>query len=48
MDSDIISNNLEAYLSFIRKKLKIIDSKVSIKSVRNLGYKMEYNNEEIK
>ena len=48
MDSDIISNNLEAYLSFIRKKLKIIDSKVSIKSVRNLGYKMEYNNEAIK
>ena len=48
MDSDIISNNLEAYLSFIRKKLKIIDSKVSIKSARNLGYKMEYNNEEIK
>ena len=48
MDSDIISNNLEAYLSFIRKKLKIIDSKVNIKSVRNLGYKMEYNNEEIK
>ena len=45
MDSDIISNNLEAYLSFIRKKLKIIDSKVNIKSVRNLGYKMEYNNE---
>ena len=48
MDSDIISNNLEAYLSFIRKKLKIIDSKVNIKSVRNLGYKMEYNNEAIK
>ena len=40
MDSDIISNNLEAYLSFIIKKLKIIDSKVNIKSVRNLGYKM--------
>ena len=48
IDNDSISNNLEAYLSFIRKKLKIIDSKVNIKSVRNLGYKMEYNNEEIK
>lgn len=45
MENDSISNNLEAYLSFIRKKLKLIDSKVSIKSVRNLGYKMEYNNE---
>ena len=41
MDSDIISNNLEAYLSFIRKKLKIINSSVNIKSLRNLGYKKE-------
>ena len=48
MDNDSISNNLEAYLSFIRKKLKLIDSKVSIKSLRNLGYKMEYNDETIK
>lgn len=48
METDILSNNLEAYLSFIRKKLKLIDSKVSIKSVRNLGYKMEYKDEEIK
>ena len=45
IDNDSISNNLEAYLSFIRKKLKIIDSNVAIISVRNLGYKMEYNNE---
>ena len=43
-----ISNNLEAYLSFIRKKLKIIDSKVQIKALRNLGYKMEYKDEGIK
>ena len=48
IDNDNISNNLEAYLSFIRKKLKLIESNVNIKSVRNLGYKMEYNNEEIK
>lgn len=47
-ENDSISNNLEAYLSFIRKKLKLIDSKVNIKAVRNLGYKMEYNNEGIK
>ena len=45
LENDSISNNLEAYLSFIRKKLKLIDSKVSIKSLRNLGYKMEYNDE---
>ena len=48
IDNDSISNNLEAYLSFIRKKLKLIDSKVAIKAVRNLGYKMEYNDEGIK
>ena len=48
IDNDSISNNLEAYLSFIRKKLKLINSNVNIKSLRNLGYKMEYNNEGIK
>ena len=48
MENDIMSNNLEAYLSFIRKKLKLIDSEVNIKSVRNLGYKMEYKDEKIK
>lgn len=42
LESEIWSNNLEAYLSFIRKKLKAIDSKVNIKSVRGLGYKVEY------
>ena len=45
IENDSISNNLEAYLSFIRKKLKIINSKVNIKSLRNLGYKMEYKDE---
>ena len=48
IENDSISNNLEAYLSFIRKKLKIINSNVSIKSLRNLGYKMEYKDEGIK
>lgn len=41
MDNDTMSNNLEAYISFIRKKLKLLDSKVNIKVVRNMGYKME-------
>ena len=40
IDIDFESNNLEAYLSFLRKKIKIIGSHVSIKAVRNLGYKM--------
>ena len=34
-------NTLEAYISFLRKKLKLIKSKVSIKVIRNIGYKLE-------
>ncbi|MCR5233478.1 MAG: response regulator transcription factor [Lachnospiraceae bacterium] len=41
MDSDAMSNNLEAYMSFVRKKLKLIGSEVSIRTVRNMGYSME-------
>ena len=41
VDSDFESNNLEAYLSFVRKKLKLIDANVTIKAVRGLGYKLE-------
>ena len=48
LDNEIESNNLEAYLSFIRKKLKLIESNVIIKANRGLGYKLEVNNEEIK
>ena len=40
MESDALSNNLEAYMSFVRKKLKLIGSKASIKTVRNMGYKL--------
>ncbi len=48
IDNEIESNNLEAYFSFIRKKLKNIESKVTIKAIRGLGYRLEVNNEEIK
>ena len=41
MDSEAISNNMEAYMSFVRKKLKLIGTDVSIKTIRNMGYKME-------
>ena len=41
LDSEAESNNLEAYLSFLRKKIKIIGSNVQIKAVRGLGYKFE-------
>lgn len=40
-ESDAESNNLEVYLSFVRKKIKIIGSNVQIKAIRGLGYKIE-------
>lgn len=48
IENEIESNNLEAYLSFIRRKLRVLESKVVIKSVRGIGYKIEYGNKEIK
>ena len=48
IQNEIESNNLEAYLSFIRRKLRVIESKVVIKSVRGIGYKIEYGNKEIR
>ena len=48
VENEIESNNLEAYLSFIRKKLRAIESNVVIKSVRGMGYKIEDGNKEIK
>lgn len=41
LDSEAESNNLEAYISFIRKKIRVIGSQVQIKAVRGLGYKLE-------
>lgn len=41
LDNEIESNNLEAYISFIRKKIKSIESEVQIKAIRGLGYKLE-------
>ncbi|MBO4921704.1 MAG: response regulator transcription factor [Lachnospiraceae bacterium] len=43
MDSEALSNNMEAYMSFVRKKLKLIGTDVTIKTIRNMGYKMESN-----
>ena len=44
-DNTIESNSIEAYISFIRKKLKVIGSKVNIKAIRGLGYKLEVQDE---
>lgn len=39
-DSDAEYNNVEVYVSFFRKKLKILQSNVRIKAVRGIGYKL--------
>ena len=40
-DSNAVENNVEAYVGFLRKKLKSIGSDVKIESVRLLGYHLE-------
>lgn len=40
-ESDAEYNNVEVYISFLRKKLIHIDSSVSIKTVRGVGYRLE-------
>ena len=40
-DSDAEYNNVEVYISFLRKKLGYIKSNVSIKTLRGVGYSLE-------
>jgi len=40
-DSNAEYNYVEVYASFLRKKLKLLKSKVKIKAVRGMGYKLE-------
>ena len=44
-ESDAEYNNVEVYITFIRRKLKLIDSNVNIKAVRGIGYKLEEKND---
>lgn len=40
-DSDVEYNNIEVYISFLRKKLSFIKSSVKITTIRRAGYKLE-------
>ena len=40
-DTEIESNSIEVYMSFLRKKLVFLKSNVSIVTVRGVGYKLE-------
>ena len=41
LESDSEYNNVEVYITTIRRKLKLIDSKVTIKAVRGVGYRLD-------
>lgn len=40
-DNDSQYNNVEVYLSFVRKKIKFLESNVRIKAIRGIGYMLE-------
>lgn len=41
IDSDAEENNVEAYISFLRKKLSFLKSNVHIDTLRKVGYRLE-------
>lgn len=41
MDADVADNSVEAYISFLRKKLKFLKSNVEIATLRMIGYRMQ-------
>ena len=43
-DADIDHNNIEVYISFLRKKLSYIESDVKITTIRRVGYRLEQVN----
>lgn len=45
-ESEAEHNNVEVYVSFLRRKLSYLKSKVAIKAIRNLGYILEYKDGE--
>ncbi len=43
-DSEAEYNNVEVYMSFVRKKLTFVGAKTVIKAVRGIGYELRYDN----
>ena len=39
--SDATDNNVEVYISFLRKKLKFLKSRVTVKNIQKIGYRLE-------
>ena len=45
VDSEATDNNVEAYISFLRRKIKFLNSTVRIKNIQKIGYKPEADND---
>lgn len=41
MESEVSSNNIDAYIKFLRKKIESCDSQIIIQTIRGIGYKLE-------
>lgn len=41
LDSEVTSNNLDAYVRLLRKKLDVPSEKPLVSNVRGIGYKLE-------
>ncbi len=44
VESSAVDNNVVAYISFLRKKLKFLGSNTQIETVRKVGYRLESSN----
>ncbi len=47
-DSNAVDNNVEVYISFLRKKLEFIGADVEILSLRKIGYRLEVKTDDQK
>ena len=45
-DTDVEYNHEEVYISFLRKKLKFIETDTVIETVRGVGYRLRGKNDE--
>lgn len=41
MESEVSSNNIDAYIKFLRKKIESCNSQIIIQTIRGIGYKLE-------
>lgn len=47
-DSNAVDNNVEVYISFLRKKIEFVSSTAQISSLRKIGYRLEVGTDDQK